>query len=417
MQTRDPVIIVGAGLSGLCCARRLHQSGIPVHVLDASDGIGGRVRTDQVEGFLLDRGFQVLLTAYPEAQRVLDYSALDLQAFYPGALVRYAGRFHRVADPWQHPFDALGSLFSPIGTLSDKWNVGRLRSTLRTKTLEAIFAQPETTTLDALRTAGFSDVIVERFFRPFLSGIFLERDLQTSSRMFAFVFQMFALGGTALPAGGMAKIPQQLAMALPAGSIQTHTQVTAVEANTASLSSGEQLTAQAVVVATEEPEALRLVGQDSKRNSCSVTCLYFAADKPPFTEPILVLNAEDQGPVNNLCIPSNIAPAYTPPGAALISASVLGEPHRADQALEDDVRAQLVEWFGLDAKRWRHLRTYHIHHALPDQAPPALSPPERPVQLASGVYMCGDHLDTASIQGAMVSGRRAAEAVIADLVE
>lgn len=417
MNHTPPVIIVGAGLSGLCCARRLHQSGIPVQVLDASDDIGGRIRTDQVDGFLLDRGFQVLLTAYPEAQHVLDYAALDLQAFYPGALVHYAGRFHWVADPWQYPLDAVGSLFSPIGTLSDKLHVGRLRSQLRKKTLGAIFAEPETTTLEALQKAGFSDAIIERFFRPFLSGVFLEPDLQTSSRMFEFVFQMFALGGTALPAGGMAKIPQQLAAGLPAGSIRTHTQVTAAEANSVYLSSGQQLAAQAVVVATEEPEAWRLAGHESKRNSCHVTCLYFAADKPPLPEPILVLNADGEGPVNNLCVPSNIAPSYAPSGAALISASVLESTNQTDPELENDVRTQLATWFGPETKDWQHLRTYHLQHALPGQAPPALSPPERPVRLASGVYMCGDHLDTASIQGAMVSGRRAAEAVITGLVK
>lgn len=189
----------------------------------------------------------------------------------------------------------------------------------------------------------------------------------------------------------------------------------AVQANTVTLSSGEQIDARAVVIATEEPAAFRLIGQASHRDACGVTCLYFATDKPPLAEPVLVLNGEGKGPINNLCIPSNITPSYAPPGAALISASVLGGPQLADHQLEDTVRTQLVEWFGSDARRWRHLRTYRIAHALPGQAPPALSPPERPVRLASGVYLCGDHRDTASIQGAMVSGRRAAEAVIADL--
>jgi phytoene dehydrogenase-like protein len=191
--------------------------------------------------------------------------------------------------------------------------------------------------------------------------------------------------------------------------------VTAIQDNSVTLASGEQLTAKAIVVAVEGPEAIRLVPGLPAPGSRSVTCLYFAADAPPISEPILVLNSEGTGLINHLCVPSVVASSYAPPGAALVSVTVLGSPYQDDVALESMVRAQLVEWFGEGVTHWRHLRTYRIQHAQPEQSPPALAVPERPVQLRPGLFVCGDYRDTASIHGAMVSGRRAAEAVLAAL--
>ena len=171
------VLIIGAGLAGLCCARVLHQAHIPFVILEASDGVGGRVRTDRVEGFLLDRGFQVLQTAYPEARRVLDYPALKLKPFYPGALVYFDGRLHRVGDPLRQPRHLFSTIFSPIGTLADKLRVARLRWQVSRGSIEDLFRRPETSTLAALRAQGFSDTMIERFFRPFFSGVFFDRNL------------------------------------------------------------------------------------------------------------------------------------------------------------------------------------------------------------------------------------------------
>lgn len=383
-------------------------------MLEASDGIGGRVRTDLVDGFLLDRGFQVLLTAYPEAQRVLDYAALKLEELYPGALVRTGGRFHRVADPFRRPLDAVSALFSPVGRLRDYPRLARLRGRARTDTLESLFARRETTTIDVLRQLELSPQLVERFFRPFLGGVFLDRKLETSSRMLDFVVRMFSLGPAALPAAGMGAIPAQLAGILPAGSLRTGTSVATVESGAVVLDSGERLEAKAVVVATDGREAARLAGVPAPAWR-SVTCLYFDADTPPVNEPILVLDGDCEGPVNNLCVPSQAQLSYAPAGRSLVSASVLGNPPQSDEELEAAVRAQLGHWFGPAATSWRHLRTYHIPHALPAKTPPSLEPKERAVRLRPGLYVCGDHRETASIQGAMASGRRAAQAVLEEL--
>jgi phytoene dehydrogenase-like protein len=210
-------VVIGAGLAGLACARELTAAGLRVVVLESADAAGGRIRTDVVDGFRLDRGFQVLLTEYPEARRVLDYDALQLKNFLPGALVRQAGSFHRFADPFRELQKALHFAMDPIVPLGDKWRVAKLRGECLKSTDEQIFAMPEETTRVYLRRAGFSPAIVERFFEPFFGGIFLERNLSSSARWFRWLFRMFATGFAAVPELGMEEIPRQMAAGLPEG--------------------------------------------------------------------------------------------------------------------------------------------------------------------------------------------------------
>ena len=409
------VLIVGAGLAGLTCARHLHRAGLTPRILDAEDDIGGRVRTDAADGFLFDRGFQVLLTAYPETRAQLDYDALDLGSYYDGALIRFDGRFHRLADPFRHPLDTPGTILSPIGTFTDKLRVAGVRGAVTGGRLSSLFEREECTTEAALRERyRFSDKMIDRFFRPFFGGIFFDRDLQASSRMFEFVFRMFSKGRAALPREGIGALPRQIAADLPPESIRLQAEVKAVTPTHVTLSSGETLAAEAVVVATDAPAAHRLLGQIEPTAYRSTTCLYYAADASPLEDPILVLNGDGTGPINNLSVLSDVSPGYAPPGQALISVVVLGLPDTPDEALEARVRRQLADWYGPDVGTWRHLRTVRVRYALPEQAPPYLSPPEKPVTFEPGLYVCGDHRETASLHGAMRSGRRAAEALLAD---
>jgi phytoene dehydrogenase-like protein len=354
------------------------------------------------------------LTAYPEAQEALDYGALDLRQFYAGALIRCADAFHRLADPWRHPWDAVRGALAPIGNIADKLRIARLRRRVLTSELPALFAAPDTSAVEFLRELGFSSEMIQRFFSPFFGGVFLESELQTSCRMLQFVFRMFSAGHAALPAEGMGAIPKQLADPLPKDRLRLAAEVTGIDDTTILLASGERLRARTVVVATEGPVAARLVEGLPKPEARSVTCVYFAAEKPPFEEPILVLGAAGDGPVNNLCVPSVVAPAYAPPGAALISASVIGVPAISDAQLERQIRSQLGGWFGSAAEYWEHVLTYRIASALPVMEPRWTPGPDRPIQLRPGLYVCGDHRENPSIQGAMASGRRAAERVLAD---
>lgn len=408
------VVVVGAGLAGLSCARTLAQHGRAVQVLEAADAAGGRIRTDLLDGYRLDRGFEVLQTAYPEARSALDLAALDLRAFKPGALIRYRGRFHRIADPWRQPLTALATLRSPIGTLADKWRLARLRRSVLAADIDALYARRDQPTAAYLRERGFSDAIVERFFRPFFAGVFFDPAMAVSSRAFEFYFRAFAAGDTAVPAAGMGAIPAQLAAALPREAIRFGARVTAVRDGGVTLASGEQIAARAVVLATDGVNTARLLGDASLPGTRGTTCLYFAADTAPLAEPILVLNADGHGPVNSVVVPSLLSPGYAPAGKALIAANVLGIPEIDDATLEGQVRAQVREWFGAAVDGWRHLRSYRIADALPLQTPPLENPRHCEPRRRDRLYLCGEYRNAASIQWALYSGRRAAEAVIVD---
>lgn len=409
---KPDVLIVGAGLAGLCCARRLQKEGISFEIVDASDAVGGRVRTDRHEGFLLDRGFQVLQTAYPEALAELNYDSLGLRPFVAGALVRHNGSFHRMSDPWRERGSFMANLTSPAMHLSDKFRMWRLRSEVLGKSIEAIFESAETSTRQALTQRNFSRRAIDRFFKPFLGGVTLDAKLAVSSRMFEFAFKMFTEGDAALPAGGMQAIPEQLAAGLGAGSIQFHQKVRAVEPGRLIMASGAVLEAGSIVIATEGPEASRLLGYERTVPSRSACCLYFVAKEPPVDEAILVLSGSARGPINNLAVLNLVAPTYAPKGEFLISVTVLGMPSRDDQTVAMQVRAQLKRWYGLVAEEWRLLRLYRIEHGLPVMGS---MDPHLTARVTPGLYVCGDHRSTPSIQGAMESGRRAAETLIRDL--
>jgi phytoene dehydrogenase-like protein len=405
------VLVVGAGLAGLGCALELHRGGARPLLLEAADGVGGRVRTDLHEGFLLDRGFQVILEAYPECRRVLDYPALELRPFYPGAEIWTGTGFTRFADPFRRPKDAMATLRASVGTVPDKLKVARLRSEVMEGTPDSVLRGADRTAYDDLETVGFSPGMIQGFFRPFFGGVLLNRQLTDSSRIFRFIFRMFSEGNTSLPRKGMGQIPEQLAEKLPPGTIRLRSRVASLGPGKAVLESGEELRAEALVVATDGADAAGLLKSLDDPGWKATTCLYFDAPEPPVTGPMLVLDGEGKGPVNNLAVVSQVSSDYAPEGRHLVSLSCPGLPF-GEEELQVAVMKQMGDWFGSQVKEWRHLRTYRIPRALPWQRPGTLNPPEREVTLDPGLFVCGDHRETASLHGALHSGRRAAKAVL-----
>ena len=405
-----PVVIVGAGMAGLSCALHLHEAGLSVRVFESSDGVGGRVRTDVVDGFRLDRGFQVYLDAYEETGKLLDLEALDLRKFEPGALVYKDGKLHRLMDVFRRPGAIFASLKAPIGSFLDKARVGWMRMKILNSSLEEIASRPDRSTEIYLRESGFSESMIDSFFRSFYGGIFLERELRTSSRMFEFTFKMFGRGSATLPSKGMGEIPKQLAARLPQGCVQLETAVVNVGADYATLDTSERIGATQVVMATDASCAQRLVpsARLPEPKWRSVTNLYFAAECSPIDEAIICLNGGDGGIVNNVCVLTDASPDYSEDGRALLSVSVLGLQDGTE--LVADAQAELAGWFGSDVESWTHLRTDRIKKALPEQPP--ISHAKGEFLHQAGVYFCGDHCTSASIEGAVISGKRVAEAIL-----
>jgi len=389
-------VVLGAGLAGLACTRHLSAAGVDVVLHEAADTVGGRVRTDVVDGVLLDRGFQVHNTGYPEAQRVLDHEALDLQPFAAGALVRYGDRLHRVGDPRRVPTWALSTTLAPIGSLQDKLLVAVSAVRAGLGSADRLIEAPETTTYDALRARGFSDAVIDRFLRPLLSGVFLEDQLSTSSRFFDLVWRSFVRGTQCVPSAGMGAMPQQLADGLPAGVLQLSSPVQ------------ELPTARAVVVATDPFSAGRLLPELDVPDMNGVVTHYHLAPEPPVAEAAIVLDGERSGPVANTVVMTNAAPSYAT-GRVLVSSSVV-----SGDADEPVVRAHLARLYGVDTRGWEHVARYDVTAGLPSQVPP-MGRFRKSVRIRDGVFVCGDHRDSGSIQGALVSGRRAATAVLQEL--
>ena len=416
LPDRVDVVVVGAGLAGLAAAQAVQSAGRSVAVLEASDGVGGRVRSDLVDGFRLDRGFQVLLTAYPEVQSQLDTAALRLRRFLPGALVWTGQRPYAVGDPVRRPSLALPSAVAPIGTLGDKLRLAKLLRRVRAADPRDLLRAPDTSTMQALVDAGFGERIIERFFRPLIGGIQLDPDLTGSSRMFEIVLHCLAIGDSAVPADGMQAVPDQLAAWLAPGTVHLHTGVASVAAGEVRTVAGSIVHADRVVVATDGPTAATLLGERGVLDPGSrcVSCVWFDAPTPPFTQKLIVLDGTRSGPALNVAVMSNVAPEYAPAGRSLVVAAC---PAVEADALAGDgdelasaVRVQLRAWWGPQVDAWRVLRVDSIHHGQPDHRAPFA--PRLHQSLGEGLWVCGDHRDTPSIQGALFSGRRCGEAVL-----
>lgn len=408
------VIVVGAGLAGLCCARTIQRAGHSAHIYEASDGVGGRVRTDMVDGFLLDRGFQVLFTAYPAIKQEIDLESLNLKAFEPGAIICWQGKKYRIADPLRVPLKSLETGLSPLLPWSDKMRVARLSLMLKSMSVRQIFEMQDQSMGDFLETFGFTQDIIDRFFRPFFAGVFLENRLETSARMFCFVYKMLSEGQTTLPEKGMGALPQQIADSLAPDSLHLNSPVKAlIERNGrvvgVELEDGSRIEGDNVVLATEFDKAAKLAGLNIPARWRVSTDICFALPEPLYGDKLLTLFTEPGNLVNNAAMVTNVAPSYAPEGQHLLSATVLGDQKMSDTALAGAVKAEIgAQYPGADTSKWRLLRVYRIHYAqfaqpagiwehLPDLTTPL-----------PGLILSGEITSQSSLHGALVAGQRAA---------
>ncbi len=390
--------IIGAGLSGLTCAWYLKKNNInDITIFESAEKAGGKLITDRIDGFQLDRGFQVLLPAYPETKKVLDYDKLQLQRFQKGSLIYKNNK----KIPFYDPENGLSALLKTVvngpGSLIDKVILLRLKWALGRLSVDAIFKNKRTiSSLVYLRELGFSESMIADFWIPFYQGVFLENTLETDSRMLQFTFKMFAADGAAVPKEGMAAIPAQLVDYIGAEKIQMNTKVLHFDSKSITTSEGVVESFDKVVVAC------------SMNNNVayhSVTNFYFETEKLPIDTKHVILNANPDRVVNNVVLISNVAPNYSQNGKQLISVSANGTHKDVHDCLTD-----LKSIFGVEVAKWKPVKSYIINKALPVVNFERKYEPTS----AEGVFYCGDYLLQASINGAMESGRRTAEAIIKD---
>lgn len=425
-QSMGKVVVIGAGLAGLTCAKVLSQAGWrDVLVLEKSDGPGGRVRTDEVEGFRLDRGFQVLFTAYPQVRRHLDLSRLDPCPYRPGAILARSGRCWLLGDPLRDPASFVSSLFNPLASFGDKLKVLQLRAELAQRTPEQVFQEglggSDGSVREFLEGYGFSAKICQHFFYPFFRGILLDPELASSARLLAFYFKMMAEGAIVTPALGMGELARQLASHLSPEQIRYQTPVERILVEEGRVrgirtAGGEEIPAEWVVCATEAPQARAWQAELCPHAAVpiptqgrSVTCLYFCAPFSLARGAYLYLNASGQGWINHWVQLTRISPALAPPGQHLYSVTVLGDPPLSDEELAQTCRAELQVYFPkAPLKQLRLLRVYRIPFAQFVQ-PPGFQQHLVPTHSGlPGLLWAGEYTHQSSIEGSLRSGEQAA---------
>ncbi len=399
------ITIIGAGIAGLTCAKYLKDRGVEALVLEASDGVGGRVRTDEFEGFRLDRGFQVFLTSYPEAKKLLNYKDLNFKKLPSGARIRSGDDFFVMPNPLKNIMTAPQALFSAAGGILDKLKILQLNAVTRNAAEPT--TGPNETTIEFLKKFGYSETMIRRFFIPFFGGVFLEKGLETNSCFFKFLFSLFSKGDVVVPENGMQAIPEQIAKHLSDDQIRLNKRVRRIDGTTIYLENGETLVAEKIVLATDAKTAAKLLGVEPETKFNGTTCLYFESDSPLKNDgpPYLMINSNGDEIINHILPLSDISSNYAPTNKTLISVNIIGN----NEIKVQDVQTELAKWFGND-KVWRHLKTYQIPNALPQFF--NSSETETNLKISETLYRCGDYAAYPSLNAAMKTGREVAEMLI-----
>ncbi|MFH8803560.1 NAD(P)/FAD-dependent oxidoreductase [Streptomyces sp. NPDC017936] len=450
------VVVVGAGVAGLCAAHRLTRAGMTTAVLEAAPCVGGRMATEKVDGFRLDRVGQLLSTAYPELASTPGLDALVLRPFAPGVLLHSDGHRHRAGAqagaggargalhavralasaprpgalprsrtaasrtvplpgrragaPWQAVPPPRVRAGAPLGTAMDQARLGAALTRLAATPAERLLRRPEAPAAEALAARGLPARTIEGFLRPLLAALLSDPDLTTSSRCADLALRAFAAGRLCLPEGGADVLPELLARTLPPGTVHTGVRVTAVSTTSVTTAEHGEFRCRAVLVATDARTAAELLPGLRVPDFHPVTVLHHTTDEPPPTGAFLLLDADRGGPVAHTTVTSLVDPSRAPAGRTLVSSTVLGTP---PPGVDTAVRMHLSRLYGTSTARWETLAVHHTPEAVPAmRAPHDL---RRPVRLLAGLYVCGDHRDTSTVQGALHSAHRAAAAILSDL--
>ncbi|MFE1884843.1 NAD(P)/FAD-dependent oxidoreductase [Streptomyces diastatochromogenes] len=426
------VVIVGAGIAGLSAAHRLTSAGVTTAVLEAAPYVGGRMSTEKVDGFRLDRIGQLLSTSYPELRRTAGLDSLTLRRFAPGVLLHRDGRTHRAGAPAAggsargalHVVRALasaprgpaavpGRAGAPVGGAVDQARLGTALGRIAATPVERLLSRPELPAAQALAARGVPARTVDGFLRPLLAALLCDPELTTSSRCADLALHSFASGRLCVPEGGAEVLPELLAGALPPGTVHTGVRVTSVSTTSVTTAEHGEIRCRAVLLATDARAAAELLPGLRVPDFHPVTVVHHTTDEPAAafaTGTSLLLDADRGGPVAHTAVLSNVDPSRAPAGRVLISSTVLGTP---PDGVDTAVRIHLSRLYGTSTRRWETLAVHHTPQAIPAMRPP--HDLRRPVRLLAGLYVCGDHRDTSTVQGALHSAHRAAAAVLADL--
>ncbi|MFI1762891.1 NAD(P)/FAD-dependent oxidoreductase [Streptomyces sp. NPDC020800] len=426
------VVIVGAGTAGLSAAHRLTSAGVTTAVLEAAPYVGGRMSTEKVDGFRLDRIGQLLSTSYPELRRTPGLGSLTLRRFAPGVLLHRDGRTHRAGAPAVggsargalHMVRALASAprssaattsrtGAPVGGAVDQARLGTALGRIASTPVERLLARPELPAAQALAARGVPARTVDGFLRPLLAALLCDPELTTSSRCADLALHSFASGRLCVPEGGAEVLPEQLARALPAGTVHTGVRVTSVSTTSVTTAEHGQIRCRAVLLATDARAAAELLPGLRVPDFHPVTVVHHTTDDPSAvfaTGTSLLLDADRGGPVAHTAVLSTVDPSRAPAGRVLVSSTVLGTP---PDGVDTAVRIHLARLYGTSTRRWETLAVHHTPQAVPVMRPP--HDLRRPVRLLAGLYVCGDHRDTSTVQGALHSAHRATAAILSDL--
>lgn len=405
------IAVIGAGIAGLYCTKTLLSDGYEVELFEKSDRVGGRMKTDLVDGYQLDHGFHVIQTGYDLTKQIIDYEKLSVKAFEPGAKVirpsKNSSRIWRLSDPFRRPFSSFRDAFGFFASPFDMLRILKIRRRVRKMSVEEIFAEGDMSTQEWLLKQGFSQSFIDRFFSPLFGGIFLESELRTNERLFKFIFRTMSNGDMVLPENGIQAVPNYLASQIPKEVIHLNSRVESFAKDSVTVS-GVEKRFDAVIVAYDNRKKL---------SSKHVWTIYFSAPNSPLSSNHIMLNSKIKSPdniISYLSVPSDVQPSYSPGGRALVCVTVVGDKCEelgllTKEQVTNKVIEELSGWFGKTSNDWSLIAVQHIANALPETDSEIFtslnsSPPEE-------IFRCGDYMVHGSVEGTFISAKRAIDDV------